>query len=104
MTLKEQLEKVEQEMKKNEEKRKDLLEKRKKLLGEIELETARNEAEKNRKVMDVITESFGEVTEENLELFRRIMREQIYGSNGKTKRANIPGRNDREIVRSVVIR
>ena len=50
MTLKEQLEKVEQEMKKNEEKRKDLLEKRKKLLGEIELETARNEAEKNRKV------------------------------------------------------
>lgn len=26
--------------------------------------------------MDVITESFGEVTEENLELFRRIMREQ----------------------------
>ena len=76
MTLKEQLEKVEQEMKKNEEKRKDLLEKRKKLLGEIELETARNEAEKNRKVMDVIIESFGEVTEENLELFRRIMREQ----------------------------
>ena len=76
MTLKEQLEKVEQEMKKNEEKRKDLLEKRKKLLGEIELETARNEAEKNRKVMYVITESFGEVTEENLELFRRIMREQ----------------------------
>ena len=76
MTLKEQLEKVEQEMKKNEEKRKDLLEMRKKLLGEIELETARNEAEKNRKVMDVITESFGEVTEENLELFRRIMREQ----------------------------
>ena len=53
--------------------------------------------------MDVITESFGEVTEENLELFRRIMREQS-GSNGKTKRANIPGRNDREIVRSVVIR
>lgn len=49
MTLKEQLEKVEQEMKKNEEKRKDLLEKRKKLLGEIELETARNEAEKTGK-------------------------------------------------------
>ena len=40
MTLKEQLEKVEQEMKKNEEKRKDLLEKRKKLLGKLDWRTS----------------------------------------------------------------
>ena len=91
MSLKEQLEKVEQEMKKNEEKRKDLLEKRKKLLAEIELETARNEAEKNRKVMDVITaESFGEVTEENWNFSGGSCGSRR--KDGKTKRGKLPGK------------
>lgn len=76
MTLREQLEKVEKDLKKNEEKKKELLKNRKELLAEIELDEAKRAAEKNQEVMQVIRESFGEIDENNLELFRRIMLEQ----------------------------
>lgn len=76
MSLYEQLEKNESELKKVEEKKKELLEKKKKLLAEIELEEAKKAAEKNREIMDVIQESFGEVNEANIDLFRRVMQNQ----------------------------
>ncbi len=76
MTLYEQLEKTESDLKKIEEKKKELLEKKKKLLSDIELYEAKKAAEKNQEIMEVVRESFGEVNEENLELFRRVMQEQ----------------------------
>lgn len=76
MTLQEQLERIDTDLKKNEERKRELQEKRKKVLSEIELETAKKAAEKNQKIVEVISESFGEVTEENLELFMRVMSEQ----------------------------
>lgn len=76
MTLQEQLERIDTDLKRNEERKRELQEKRKKVLGEIELENAKKAAEKNQKIVEVISESFGEVTEENLELFMRVMSEQ----------------------------
>lgn len=75
MTLYEQLEKTEKDLKKTEEKKKELLEKKKKLLADIELDEAKKAAKKNEQVMHIIKENFGEVTEENIELFRRVMQE-----------------------------
>lgn len=76
MTLKEQLEKVEKDLERLEEKKKDLLEKKKKVLAEIELDEAKKAAEKNQKIVDVIEENFGEMTEENFEMFCQIMERQ----------------------------
>ena len=73
MTLQEQLEKVDADLKKAEEKRKELQAKRKKILADIEAENARIKAEKNQKIIDMISENFGEITEENIEdLCRKI--------------------------------
>ena len=73
---KEQLEKVQKELQKLEEQKKDALIREKELKLKIELEETKNEAKKNRKVMEIVEEHFGEVTEENLKLFQRIMEEQ----------------------------
>ena len=73
MSLKEQLEKVQKELQKLEEQKKDALI-REKL--KIELEETKNEVKKNRKVMEIVEEHFGEMTEKNLELFQKIMQEQ----------------------------
>ena len=64
MTLQEQLERIDTDLKRNEERKRELQEKRKKVLGEIELENAKKAAEKNQKIVEVISESFGEVTED----------------------------------------
>ena len=79
MTLYEQLKKVETDLEKVEVKKKDLQDKRKELLKEIELEEARKKAEQNEKVMEIITENFGEVTDENFELFRQFMQRHPSG-------------------------
>ena len=64
MTLQEQLKKVETDLKKVEGKRKSLQEKRKKILADIEEE------------IDIISENFGEITDENIEQFRKIISEK----------------------------
>ena len=69
MTLQEQLKKVETDLKKVEGKRKSLQEKRHKILAEIR-------AEKNQKIIDIISENFGEITDENIEQFRKIISEK----------------------------
>ena len=83
MSLKEQLEKVQKELQKLEEQKKtskdkdkDALIREKELKLKIELEETKNEVKKNRKVMEIVEEHFGEVTEENFKLFQRIMEEQ----------------------------
>lgn len=76
MSLKEQLEKVQKELQKIEEQKKDALIREKELKLKIELEETKNEVKKNRKVMEIVEEHFGEVTEENFKLFQRIMEEQ----------------------------
>lgn len=75
MTLPEQLEKVVTDLKRVEEKRKELLGKKKRILAEIEEETARRTAEKNQKIVDIISENFGEVTEANIDTLRRVLAE-----------------------------
>ena len=77
MTLQEQFEKVEKDLKKLEEKKKDLLEKRKQLLSKIELETAKREAQKGKKVLEIVEKNFGEITDEKLELFQQFLEAQI---------------------------
>ncbi|CUX28225.1 MAG TPA: hypothetical protein DIW17_00775 [Clostridiales bacterium] len=67
-----QLKKTENELKKNEEKKKDLLGKK----TEIELQIAQLEAEKAEKVLTIIKDNFGEVDENNLELFQKVMEGQ----------------------------
>ena len=79
MTLYEQLKKVETDLEKVEVKNKELQDKRKELLKDIELEEARKKAEQNEKVMEIITENFGEVTDENFELFRQFMQRHPSG-------------------------
>ena len=79
MTLYEQLKKVETDLEKVEVKKKELQDKRKELLKDIELEEARKKAEQNEKVMGIITENFGEVTDENFELFRQFMQRHQSG-------------------------
>ena len=76
MSLKEQLEKVQKELQKLEEQKKDALIREKELKLKIELEETKNEVKKNRKVMEIVEEHFGEMTEKNLELFLKIMQEQ----------------------------
>lgn len=76
MTLEEQLKKTDADLQKLEEKKRELQEKRKKILDAMELEAARKEARKNQEVMEIIARNFGTVSEENLELFRRVMEEQ----------------------------
>ena len=79
MTLYEQLKKVETDLEKVKVKKKELQDKRKELLKDIELEEARKKAEQNEKVMEIITENFGEVTDENFELFRQFMQRHPSG-------------------------
>ena len=79
MTLYEQLKKVKTDLEKVEVKKKELQDKRKELLKDIELEEARKKAEQNEKVMEIITENFGEVTDENFELFRQFMQRHPSG-------------------------
>lgn len=76
MTLYEQLEKLENDLRKLDEKKREFQEKKKKLLSEIELHEAKKAAEKSKEIIQIVQESFGEVTEENLELFRRVMKGQ----------------------------
>lgn len=76
MSLKEQLEKVQKELQKLEEQKKDALIREKELKLKIELEETKNEVKKNRKVMEIVEEHFGEVTEENFKHFQQIMEEQ----------------------------
>ena len=79
MTLYEQFKIVETDLEKVEVKKKELQDKRKELLKDIELEEARKKAEQNEKVMEIITENFGEVTDENFELFRQFMQRHPSG-------------------------
>lgn len=76
MSLKEQLEKVQKELQKLEEQKKDALIREKELKLKIELEETKNEVKKNRKVMEIVEEYFGEITEKNFELFQKTMQEQ----------------------------
>lgn len=73
MTLKEQLIKVENDLEKLEAKKKELQEKKKELLKDIELEEACRKAKENQQVLKVVEDTFGEITDENLEEFRRFM-------------------------------
>lgn len=73
MTLKEQLIKVENDLEKLDAKKKELQEKKKELLKDIELEEARRKAKENQQVLKVVEDTFGEITDENLEEFRRFM-------------------------------
>lgn len=70
---------METDLEKVEVKKKELQDKRKELLKDIELEEARKKAEQNEKVMEIITENFGEVTDENFELFRQFMQRHPSG-------------------------
>lgn len=74
MSIQEQIEKVNSDLEKLDEKKKRLLEKKKELQAKLELEKARNEARKNETVMKIISENFGEITEENLGRFEEIMK------------------------------
>ena len=76
MSLKEQLEKVQKELQKLEEQKKAALIREKELKLKIELEETKNEVKKNRKVMEIVEEHFGEMTEKNFERFQKIMQEQ----------------------------
>jgi peptidoglycan hydrolase CwlO-like protein len=67
-----QLEKIESDLRKNEEKRKELLGKK----TEIDLQIAQLEAEKAEKVLAIIKDNFGEINEQNVELFQKVMESQ----------------------------
>lgn len=73
MTLKAQLEKVESDLKKIEDKRKDILMKRKKLLADMALQEEREKAKRNQEIVDMISQSFGEITDDNIEELKGII-------------------------------
>ena len=52
------------------------MEKKKKVLADLELEQAQEEVKNKQRIVSVIEENFGEITEENLEILRKVMREQ----------------------------
>ncbi len=77
MTLKDQLEKVENDLKKVEEKRKDILTKRKKILAEIAAEEERKKQKRNQQIVDMITQNYGEITSENIDELKGIIKRNI---------------------------
>ena len=81
MTLQEQLEKVEKDLEKVDSKRNELLKKQKNILAKIKEEEDRQRAEKNQKIVDIICETFGEITEENINRFKEIMQQNNPGSS-----------------------
>ena len=90
MILQDQLKKVESDLKKIEEKRKELLAKRKKIIADIEIENARIKAEKNQKIIDLVSENFGEITEENIDQFRKI----ISSGQNENSDSDVTGESD----------
>lgn len=84
--LKTQLERTEKDLTRIEERKKELLGKR----TELKLQIAEKEAEKAGKVMKIIKDNFGELTEENLEKFRRIMEGQPGTAKGLTAEESVP--------------
>lgn len=91
MTLQEQLKKVDTDLKKVEEKRKVLQSKRKRILTEIDRENVRIRAEKNQKIVDIISENFGEVTEENIEILRRVLAENSGSAHHQDESTEMSG-------------
>lgn len=79
--LLEQLEKLDEKEADLREQRKKINADLKKTLGKLEVEDLKREAEKSRKIMDAITETFGEVTDENYEIFLQSMRENFGEKN-----------------------
>lgn len=79
--LTEQLRKVEEKEISLKEQKKELKESLEKLSQKIEIENMKMEAEKNKKIMDAVATTFGEVTEENYEKFLESMKE-FFGEKG----------------------
>lgn len=84
MTLVERLEKVRLEIENLKEKEKKIKEKtnekkseEKKILEEIEKERLKKEAENNKKIAAIVSETFGEVGEKELQLFTDVMRRNM---------------------------
>lgn len=81
MTLEERLEKVRMEIENWKEKEEKIKEKinekkkeEKKILEEIEKEKLKRESENNKKIAAIVSETFGEIGEEELQLFADVMR------------------------------
>ncbi len=73
-TLMEQLEKVEEKELNIKEQKKKIHAELEKVDQKIEVENMKREAEKNKMIMDAVTATFGEVTEENYEEFFESMK------------------------------
>lgn len=77
MTLKAQLEKVESDLKKIEDKRKEILMKRKKILADIASEEELRRQKRNQEIVDMISQNFGEITADNIEELKGIIKKNI---------------------------
>ena len=75
--LTEQLEKLEEKEADLREQKKKINADLKKTCEKLEVEDLKREAEKNRKIMVAIKETFGEVTDENYDAFVRSMRDRF---------------------------
>ena len=75
--LTEQLEKLEEKEADLREQKKKINADLKKTCEKLEVEDLKREAEKHRKIMETIMETFGEVTDENYDTFVRSMRDRF---------------------------
>ena len=75
--LMEQLEKLEEKEADLREQKRKINADLKKTCEKLEVEDLKREAEKNRKIMETITETFGAVTDENYDTFVRSMRDRF---------------------------
>ena len=79
--LTEQLEKLEEKEADLREQKKKINADLKKTCEKLEVEDLKREAEKNRKILEAIKETYGEVTDENYDAFVRSMRDRFGGKN-----------------------
>lgn len=79
--LTEQLEKLEEKEADLREQKKKINTDLKKTCEKLEVEDLKREAEKNRKILEAIKETYGEVTDENYDAFVRSMRDRFGDKN-----------------------
>lgn len=79
--LTEQLEKLEEKEADLREQKKKINADLKKTCEKLEVEDLKREAEKNRKILEAIKETYGEVTDENYDAFVRSMRDRFGDKN-----------------------
>ena len=76
MTLKERLEKLNQDIAKVDDKKKILVAQRKKVVEEIDQERQEKKAAENKKIVEFIEENFGPLEGEGLEAFQQLIKKE----------------------------